>query len=718
SRARLLLQEKKSSLIHACFCSVFHLPPQDTQGPNASLYSLTLAAMDSMLQSLIRSAGTLGILELQNILQLLLSFANSQLAVVQERAIAQIARLVEFITTTYSLQQICPCFAQAIVPEHECFKTHQFVMLGKLVGHLTLYCTCKDKRTRHNAAEALHHLHTFTVQLLTWLCILRLLLSRDDALGDALGDKSPLLSFILQMFIKYLQPSDWADIILIAIKSLRAPSAYSIKVAALMVDILIANFAFQMGKVLNIVWTIYGNLPSITAVVAQKSLGRALRVLTNTHPTEVVSSLLHCSPTCNEVARTMWKMMFSEPQVARKVLRELLSMLMNQSLRKTSISIKDNPRILSLAATRTINEILLHPTCLQEVDAIFPQLFLALLFQISFTTELTLQEVQIFWKEHQEDSLTPIRAAVNAMKVLLRVMGFERHVLDIEAQGGWDALLSTQTHLMGVRIVGREMMKTQRPLRYTLFCLLVELLRVEDPTWEMVAMVFFMEVLGSIDFSEDLAHALELFPMYLQSQCVGMPVLVLRGILQLTERPTIARETLVLLPHVMEQLQGGDSDASAVALSVLSNMLQLMEVKASSSIALALADKLRPLFGDELNTVRQLSIRLFQDTMGLVVGAEKKKMKKEVWDSVLPLLLHLHDEDESVAKASQEALCSAGRFLKWRQLAELTEIAQAWSMCERLLARKKSKANDYLQQSQPYLQNPQESLRREAVRFI
>lgn len=47
----------------------------------------------------------------------------------------------------------------------------------------------------------------------------------------------------------------------------------------------------------------------------------------------------------------MWKMVFSEPQAAKKVLQELLSVLMNQSLRKTSTSTKDNPRILSLAVS-------------------------------------------------------------------------------------------------------------------------------------------------------------------------------------------------------------------------------------------------------------------------------------------------------------------------------------------------------------------------------
>ena len=61
---------------------------------------------------------------------------------------------------------------------------------------------------------------------------------------------------------------------------------------------------------------------------------------------------------------------------------------------------------------------------------------------------------------------------------------------------------------------------------------------------------------------------------------------------------TQARKTLILLPYIMERLQGADSDASAVALPVLGNMLQLLEGKTSSLTALALAGKLRPLFDD------------------------------------------------------------------------------------------------------------------------
>lgn len=65
---------------------------------------------------------------------------------------------------------------------------------------------------------------------------------------------------------------------------------------------------------------------------------------------------------------------------------------------------------------------------------------------------------------------------------------------------------------------------------------------------------------------------------------------------------TQAKKTLVLLPHVAELLQDADndaaSDASAMALSVLSNMLQMLEGPATSLTALQLAPKLRPLFDD------------------------------------------------------------------------------------------------------------------------
>lgn len=52
--------------------------------------------------------------------------------------------------------------------------------------------------------------------------------------------------------------------------------------------------------------------------------------------------------------------------------------------------------------------------------------------------------------------LSLCRSAVQSMRVLLCRMGFRSQVFAIEAQGGWDALLSAPTHLAGVRTVARS----------------------------------------------------------------------------------------------------------------------------------------------------------------------------------------------------------------------------------------------------------------------
>eukprot|EP00075_Anas_platyrhynchos_P034403 XP_027323656.1 maestro heat-like repeat family member 5 [Anas platyrhynchos] len=142
----------------------------------------------------------------------------------------------------------------------------------------------------------------------------------------------------------------------------------------------------------------------------------------------------------------------------------------------------------------------------------------------------------------------------------------------------------------------------------------------------------------------------------------------------------------------------------------------LLEGRTLSLAALELAGKLPALFGDDSSTVRLLSIRLFLDTLGFVKGSQEK-LQQVAHRSLLPLSLHLHDQDESVAEASREALLGVARFLRWRQLAHLAETLQSWKIVECLLARRSSAAEEYLAQSLPYLQSLQEPLRREAVRF-
>uniref|UniRef100_A0A8V1ABV0 Uncharacterized protein n=1 Tax=Gallus gallus TaxID=9031 RepID=A0A8V1ABV0_CHICK len=747
SRAWLLPEERKSSLLRACLGSVLRLPRhEDTQDRDAALYMETMEALHRLLQVLVGSAGTSVLMELQNILELLLPFTTCQLAAVEERAMACIARLLAF-SNTCPLPEVCSCFTGAVVLRHQCTENQRFPVLGKLAGQLILCCTSTDEGTRDEAMKAVRQLFIFIASQRMWMW-------QKDPKKPQLRERWQTLFYeqvsqennarkIFRMFLKYLQYPERVSIFLTAIESMTVPSLHSTELAAHMVDVLSAEVHFPPGQVQKIVKVIYSSLPSITAQPALESLGRALLVLASKYPREMVSSLLGCSPTCTSVTITMWKEMLSESLAVEKVLQELLRVLTNHSLYHMSTSTGDRPRVLALAAARILPEIIQLPLVLKEAEAIFPQLFLALLLQVSFTMELTLQEVEIFWEVHQQHHLTPIRAAVQSLKVLLCGVGLQKQMEAIEEQGGWDALLSTVTHLQGVQVVARVMRELPGALRDPIFHQLVELLSTKFCSWEMVAMVFLVEMLECVDLSEELHRVVSLFSTYLQSQSVGMQQLVLRGILQLSKRQDTARKMLGLLPCITEQLQDADSGARAMALPVLSSLLRLLERGKLSLVALELASNLPALFEDESGTVRQLSIHLFLDTLSFVEGREKRKMRKEVYRSLVPLYLHLHDEEESVAKASQKAFLGAARFLHWRRLEHLAEVAQFWQIGEcmvctfphprsgsgplcadpvpfslQLVERRKSAAQDYLGQSLLYLQSPQEPLRREAVRFI
>ncbi|XP_029862013.1 maestro heat-like repeat family member 5 [Aquila chrysaetos chrysaetos] len=116
--------------------------------------------------------------------------------------------------------------------------------------------------------------------------------------------------------------------------------------------------------------------------------------------------------------------------------------------------------------------------------------------------------------------------------------------------------------------------------------------------------------------------------------------------------------------------------------------------------------------------MRELSISLFRDVMETVVGKDKRRMKKKVRRGLLPLFFHMCDETDSVAKVSGEALITTAELLKWKELKHLVQTQQTWRTGECLLVQDRSRAEEYLSQSLPYLGDAQATLREMAVRFI
>ncbi|XP_071308698.1 maestro heat-like repeat family member 5 [Agelaius tricolor] len=169
---------------------------------------------------------------------------------------------------------------------------------------------------------------------------------------------------------------------------------------------------------------------------------------------------------------------------------------------------------------------------------------------------------------------------------------------------------------------------------------------------------------------------------------------------------------------MMKILEVGSEDEKLKIIEVFRNVLGQLKKSKASSIAVALVGRILPLFDSESGQLRELSLWLLRDLLRSVARRDEKKMRRQVQRALIPLLFRVSDQVPSVAKASREALFAAAELLKWKQLKHLLQKERMWELGECLIMKRRSRAEEFMYQSLPYLRDPQSSVRLAAVRFI
>ncbi|XP_044871575.1 maestro heat-like repeat-containing protein family member 7 [Mauremys mutica] len=101
------------------------------------------------------------------------------------------------------------------------------------------------------------------------------------------------------------------------------------------------------------------------------------------------------------------------------------------------------------------------------------------------------------------------------------------------------------------------------------------------------------------------------------------------------------------------KLQEVDRDLITKAIAVLKHLLTGMDRQSASRAAVQVAEQLLPLFDDVSSKLQVLSITLFKDLLELVRGPNRRQMKEHVLQSLIPLLLLVHDERPNVSQTSK-----------------------------------------------------------------
>ncbi|KAF4805679.1 hypothetical protein TURU_000155 [Turdus rufiventris] len=278
-------------------------------------------------------------------------------------------------------------------------------------------------------------------------------------------------------------------------------------------------------------------------------------------------------------------------------------------------------------------EILRLPWCPEPFIESSSRIILALLFQVFFSTEEVPEEVDNLWRECRKKHRLP--ASINSFAVqTVRALLCRLRCLDLRMalvrKQGWDTLLCADTHHYAMGLLAREMRRVSSPLCSGIGLHLLQVLSTQEPRWDLPALAFLVEVLECLDLTKCGHSVLRILSRHLKSKYRERCRLALRGLVVLSKDPSLDNSHIQLL-----------------------------------------------------------SIRIFCKVMELVVEEGKKALKTQVCQSLLPLFLHSHDENQRVAEVSTRGLLVSpwqgelGSLLPWHLLgcSLLQTLAQEHGSC-------------------------------------
>ncbi|XP_064295210.1 maestro heat-like repeat-containing protein family member 7 isoform X3 [Phalacrocorax carbo] len=665
-----------------CASGSFHLlSAENTEHDRDSLDAQILKTLDSMLMVLMhRASPRTTTMIVEKLLQALVPFTASQDVATRRSAVRRIVSLSRCMRPASMLEASRFTAGTTLL-----FKLRTLPFLGQVMGHLTLSCAEQDQEISRGAVEALRAFHRFILlrhsSKAAWEDP-NLPAERESA--TTLGPKESADEAAI--FGNFLFQTERTDFILTVLKGMVHPRVSDTQPIANMLEVVLRDPSSELAKVGEVVQTIHGQLAYVSQQPLKDILRRTLLRLAQLYPWEVTTGLLHASPHCDSTARAMWSMLASDRFLAETVLKQLL-LAQEEGASLHVFEAECCCCCCFLAVAGAMSEIFQEPACRCRVLFLLAELFMAVVVQISFSLKSSRQGCcrpgSHSWEANHPTDLC-LRHALSGMQGLFQCLGGASLLEDIGRQGAWDMLMSPETYHTGIALLTRVLRREVPDCCASIWeRAAVGLLQRQDYL-DVGAMTVFVELLDCTDFEDVSDHVLYVVHIHLRSKNLVLRRMAVTSLVTLSGRPEQAATLQYLLPRVSQQLRDDDCEVRTAALTVLSNVLCLVDRQTALTIALQLVEMLLPLFENESSYVRKHSILLCRDAMKVAVRTHKKQLRKDVQRSLVPLFFHLHDSDHSVAQLTQNS----------------------------------RRAEEYLHQSLPYLQSPQEALREAAIRFL
>ncbi|XP_020026004.2 maestro heat-like repeat-containing protein family member 6 isoform X6 [Castor canadensis] len=462
-------------------------------------------------------------------------------------------------------------------------------------------------------------------------------------------------------------------------------------------------------------------VPSLAEGRPRRAALRVLSALALEHARDVVCALLPRSLPPDRAAAELWRSLSRNQRVNGQVLVQLLWALKGAA----------GTKLEALAATRALGEMLSVSGCVGATRGFYSHLLLALVTQLhQLARGVRSPDSPKVWSPfrrgppHSHASCT-----VEALKALLTGDGGRMVVTCMEQAGGWRRLVGAHTHLEGVLLLASAMVAHADHHLRGLFADLLPRLRSADDSQRLTAMAFFTGLLQSRPTSRLLREEviLERLRTWQGDPEPTVRWLGLLGLGHLALNRGKVRHVNTLLPALLGALGEGDARLVGAALGALRTLL-LQPRAPLRRLSSELRPRLPPLLDDARDSVRASAVGLLGTLVrrgrgGLRMGL-RGPLRKLVLQSLVPLLLRLHDPSPDTAESSEWTLARCDQALRWGLLEEMVTVAHYDSpealsrVCHRLVQRYPSYVPHFLSQTQGYLRSPQDRLRRAATVLI
>ncbi|KAH1174488.1 hypothetical protein KIL84_008479 [Mauremys mutica] len=462
-----------------------------------------------------------------------------------------------------------------------------------------------------------------------------------------------------------------------AVKGLTTPTLERFQAAEEELRTIVSLHGDKMERVGDVVGRILIWLDNVCHPRARKAALRATALLARSHPQDVVLSCVAHTLSSDRCAIELWKALGEEPRLPREVLQQLLDKLQQRRREEKSGNV-------SLAAMRTIYEVLFLWRYREAILEMYPQMLILCIRQVQYVMDLhlpgTYMASMTSSPEEGSSCLNPLSTSVEAVKTLFSMPGYWKEFASIQFQQGWDMISSRYYYSQGVGLIARAMIEFENPQLPAVFREAVTIVqREKEEEQRNIAMTFCTEVQS------------------LRAQ----------------------------LPAIMDMFCDKDGVRVMGAMHQAGHIIYLLNGEGLGSISQDIAVSLRPFIDDERGSVRSAAILLLGNVVSSVKDPDKPIVQQKMIHCLLPLLLHLEDRDESVTLRCKLTLFRCAVFLRWAHLKMLfrsmawdgsTQLMKCAWKC--LMQNNKSHIPKFLFQALEYLESSQTTIRHSAALFI